>query len=513
MKTRIVPIVAGSLIFLVAIALRVHFFGGFVLCDDPQEFGMANHTFFTGPIWTDHLHRRFVGWIFNWLAYAAFGVSEFSFFLPTFLFSASLGVIGYACLRHMDYSQMASFFGGLVVASAPFEVLLGTLRANDVFLGECLALGWLVMLAWQKRPVLQGVSLGILLWLGFYVKLFVVYSFPVLGIYYLVRLFKHHQWQGLASFTLTSAILHGGISVIWKWHIGSFLPFLGSHAATYPVPMDHIPALLQQYPTQLFLGSQFDTTLFGAIPYLVLLGLALKTIGSFSGFSFRWDRYDAWLAAYYISFFLLLNFFSTGFSLDEYYSPPRIFRYLTPISFPMALHVAKFILDGSVWFYRQGRLWRLVPVGVSAGVLILNLVQTAEATYPTTLYRNNLMPAVHYMREAEPPKVISEAVIGLYLDRVYLQDVEPKIEVERIYHTFTAWEYEEWLWANEEKMPPGTLLLTGIHGCVHYGPYGDGFRTIGFRKPLHRNWKLLREYSGLHYLPYPEPTRLWKWQP
>ena len=44
-------------------------------------------------------------------------------------------------------------------------------------------------------------------------------------------------------------------------------------------------------------------------------------------------------------FFLLLNFFPNNFTFDRYYSVPRIFRYLAPLSYGLSLLAARLVLD------------------------------------------------------------------------------------------------------------------------------------------------------------------------
>src|SRR3989442_9691954 len=117
-----------------ACALRVAFFGGFVLCDDIQEFATALQVFAHGPVFSDQFHLRFGVWLFNVAAFKLFGVSEFAFFFPTALMSASLAVIGYAILVRWGYALLPAFAAALMVAAAPFDILTGTVRANDVIL-------------------------------------------------------------------------------------------------------------------------------------------------------------------------------------------------------------------------------------------------------------------------------------------------------------------------------------------------------------------------------------------
>jgi len=65
MRGRWVHVAVAGALFLLALVLRVHFFCGFVLGDDPIEFaaliGINRH----GPTWTEQLHVRFGGWVLN----------------------------------------------------------------------------------------------------------------------------------------------------------------------------------------------------------------------------------------------------------------------------------------------------------------------------------------------------------------------------------------------------------------------------------------------------------------
>jgi hypothetical protein len=74
----------------------------------------------------------------------------------------------------------------------------------------------------------------------------------------------------------------------------------------------------------------------------------------------------------------------------------------------------------------------------------------------------------------------------------------------------TAQEYEGWLQQQQMTLPVGSVLVTGLAGYVHYGPYYDGFRLTRFLQPLYRDWRMIREYDLLSYLPLPERARLWR---
>ena len=81
-----------------ALALRLHFFCGFILADDMIEVPMLRMITFQGPLWNDQLHARFGGWVLNFLTLKLLGFNEVALFLPTVVISASFPVLAYLLL-------------------------------------------------------------------------------------------------------------------------------------------------------------------------------------------------------------------------------------------------------------------------------------------------------------------------------------------------------------------------------------------------------------------------------
>src|SRR5215831_13384176 len=127
-------LLAASALFGVAFTVRWWLRQGLVLGDDPQEYAVLLHILSNGPLWSDQLHLRFAGWIFNHLAFWAFGVSETAFLAPTALLTSTMPIMAYAILLRFGYGRLRALLGALLVATAPFEVMLGSLRANDSYL-------------------------------------------------------------------------------------------------------------------------------------------------------------------------------------------------------------------------------------------------------------------------------------------------------------------------------------------------------------------------------------------
>src|SRR5262249_23597592 len=140
-----------------------------------------------------------------------------------------------------------------------------------------------------------------------------------LGGYYLCQVWRRGRWRGAVAFTLASLALHGATCAFWKRRTGSWLPFISSHAATYPVAPGELANVLRIPPARLLHGSELGTPLFGAIPYLVGLGLVLKISGTLVrrlGVHYRMDARDWALFGTYACFTLLLEFFPNSFAFD-----------------------------------------------------------------------------------------------------------------------------------------------------------------------------------------------------
>jgi Dolichyl-phosphate-mannose-protein mannosyltransferase len=378
---RHLPAVLG--IFGIALAIRVWLLQGLILGDDAQEFGVLQHVLANGPDLRDQLQVRFGGWVLNYVICGLLGVSETTVILPSMLLSSALAALAYVLLVHWRYERWRAALGALLVATAPFEVMLGTCRTNDLVLGGTLAFGFAALVLLESRPLLQGVLVALALWFGFYVKLWAVYVLPGLGLYALVG----RRWRAAASFVVTSAVVHGATIAYWKVRLGSYTPFIDVHAANFAVPAKDLLLEWSRYVHMIFVGSEFGTTLWGVVPWLLVLLMVVRTAMG------RLDRADGLLLGYWGLFFLLIEFFPNGFTFDRYYSVPRIFRYLAPLSFPIALHAAKLTLDAT-------RSWR--PAWTALAVVVVlsaNLLGSIDATEPGRVYRDSLHRVVRAIEQ------------------------------------------------------------------------------------------------------------------
>ena len=491
MRRHLVPVLA---LFAAAVAVRLWLRSGFILGDDAQEFGVLQHVLANGPDLRDQLQVRFGGWVINYVTSLLLGVSESAVLLPSMLLSSAFGVLGYVLLVHWGYGRLRAFLGGLIVATAPFEVVLGTCRTNDLVLAGAFGIGFTSLVLLERRPFWQGVVVAVALWFGFYVKLWAVYALPPLGLYALVG----RRWRASLAFVATSALVHGATVLYWKSRLGTYTPFIDVHAANYPVAAKDLMLEWGRYVHMIFIGSEFGTTLFGIVPWVLVALLAWRLV------RWRFDRADWLLLGYWGIVFLLIEFFPNGFKLDRYYTVPRIFRYLAPISFPVALHAAKLLLDAT-------RSWRPTSTIATAGVLVvLNLVGAMDATLPGRIFRDSLYRVIHEIERIAPPRVVAEITLGYWFNALYLQPDVVETEVETPPEIYDPHEVERWVRNAELRWPTGTLLVTGLGNYVHYGAHAQSLRLTYFDRPLDDRWELVGEYGVLSYLPQPEVARLWR---
>ncbi len=509
---RIASLFYPLVLFCLALAIRLHFFSGFILCDDVEFFQLSHYIYSGGLNFQGVLQYRFLVWLPHFVSFLLLGVSETAFMLPLWLFSASLSPLAYFVMRSWQYPLPAALLAGLVVATAPFEVLIGTVVSNDLTLEWLMALALLAWARWESRPGRLGLAWAVLFWLGFYTKIWVVYWLPLIGFYFIRRLRHQTDRQGPWAFCGASFVLHGLTVLFWKWKMGMFFPFLTAHSATYPVPANELGFLFRQYPGYLFEGSQFGTTLFGWIPYLWILlfaaRLAANVLPALRRRSGGLDRNDWALAALAGLFFLMINFFPNAFRFDQYYSMPRIFRYLAPLSWPMALHAVKMAWDLSR--LPGGRWSPAWPAVFCLALLPLNWAQAVDATRPGRIQYSIQQKMVEDLRQLCPPKILLESWQSFFLQHLYLSDSCAGKAFVPLVGIYQAPEHEAWLNENQPQLPTGTVLVSGIGSCVHYSCYGCGFRLVHFNQPLGPAWKMIREYESLSYLPDPEPVRLWQ---
>ena len=251
------------IILIISLVIRYYFFSGFILGDDLLELQISINSISWNINTRSSDDIRIMLWFFNFLSFKLFGISEFSFFLPTMLMSATIPLVVYFSLRQHNYSFRNSIFAAIIFATAPFEVLIGGLRANDLIFTWFISLAYLTFIIIHNKPKIMGTLSAVFLFCAFYVKIWVVYLFPAIGIYILLEFRKKRFAAGL-TFIFTTICLHSVAGIIWLQYNGMFMTFFKLHSATYPVEPERLKEVFLQYPKAIFQGTDFGNTLFGS---------------------------------------------------------------------------------------------------------------------------------------------------------------------------------------------------------------------------------------------------------
>jgi hypothetical protein len=387
-------------------------------------------------------------------------------------------------------------------------------RANDRFVEFFLACAFWIFVRFEHAPRGQGAGVALALWLAFYAKLWSLFLYPVVGIHYLLRLVREREVRGLVAFLGASLVLHAAASTFWRVTTGTWVPFLEHLSATYPVPPDQLSALFLEYPRAIFVGSEHGNTLFGLAPYFLVGALALKVLGSrVPALAARvpriaLDRYDVWLLCSCLVFFGLLEFFPNNFTFDRYYSVPRIFRYLAPLSFGLSLLAAKLLVD----------LGPLVPARLglrrvaALGVLLLLASGIRDALAPGRSHHARVAALREELRASCPPAVMLELRQALFFRDLHLRNTCPGSVVRSPPPEISqARDHERWLRELEPRLENGAMLVTGLAHYVYYACYACGFRLSHFDAALDPRWTLVRDFEPVRFDAAREPVRLWRW--
>lgn len=469
------------ILFFLALAIRLIFFQGFVLGDDTGEIVLLETLHSQAASLNHNFGYRFPNWLINVLFYKIFGISVGSFFAPTLIISSMIPVVGFHYLKSFNYDTRNSFAGGVILASSPFEIVLGTLRANDLITAFFLFLSIYLLFANTNKNRSFGLISGALFQLALWSNLWALYFVPGL-----IVLFLFYR-DRLKYFLASTVVLFITVSIFFKYLAQTYFPYYDFAQTAYPIDPSHLPSLFLQYPKLLFIGSEFGTTLFGWAPYLLSLLLLVR---------FRkLVRLDLIIFSIYFLFFVFLNFMTNRLDTEQYFSVARIFKYLAPLSPFLHLHLSRLILD-------------LKPTKTVLAILIFaNLLAAAEATAPGRSFNRSTKLVVDTLSQTCPPAVIIEYWQSYVFRSMYLKKACPSTEVQHL-SIFTSTDYEKWIKENEPQIKTDSVLVTGLNSYTHYGCRNCGFVLDKFSKGLSPLWYQTHEFTNKEYAT-PEPIRIW----
>jgi len=460
----------------------------------------------------EQVNLRFGVWAPYLFSAKLFGTGELGFFVPTWIISSSFASVAYLLLRRNAYAVAGAVFGGLFVGLSPFEVLIGTSFANDIFLAGAFVYAYL---AWQYRdrvPKLSGALVAALLWFGFFNKAWAVYVLPFLGIAFLSDVYRRRRIGFWSSLLIVTIVLHGATAYSYMRSIGDPFPLLHLLPAHYPIPRSQLVELFLTYPYQVVFGEPgTGATLFGPVAYVWLVALCGAFVLRGPRQVLCRDRFGTELLVMWFGIFLLINFVPNYYSHAEYHSAPRIFRYLTPISFFLSLHAAKLLLDCREAL--ADRIGPSVAMLCAVGVLSANLVGAFRATAPGRQNRRAVDDVVTTVAASCPPVLIIEGWQGYLFRRVYLRDRCDHTRVVSIPLLGYGDEHlPEKIREQLPEVPDGAMLVTGLGSYVYYSCWGCILDPGQLTEFLSDGWEQVRDAGRLIFRPTPIDVKVWRYR-
>jgi len=345
-------------ITLVAIALRLYCFHGFVGLDDAEyarfAHQMAKGAFTVRTYGGPAVFPLRVGIIFpTSLLFRFFGVSEWSMVFYSFLLSFLCLFLAYICGTYL-FNRRAGLFAAFIWAVIPIEIQNATKLLPDLPAAFYASLGVTSILFTMRSRIQKKLTLfivgflaGLSFGLSWLCKETVVYLVPFCFVWLLITMKRdwHRNalvWLGVAVGSLgilsVEMVTYHNIMGDWLFRFheiernyGQLQDGFFSEGSRWgwPVGGSYALALMKRLfltgPTTILFNSQFL--------FIPVLGL----VGCFYAFYWK-DKNFAVPSLWLISLLLMFNFSSSSFST---YAPLALFeRYLYPIFFPAILLVA-----------------------------------------------------------------------------------------------------------------------------------------------------------------------------
>ena len=207
---------------------------------------------------------------------------------------------------------------------------------------------------------------------------------------------------------------------------------------------------------------------------------------------------------------LLINFVPNYYSLTEYHSAPRIFRYLAPISFFLSLHTAKLLVDCVASLPRAAAV--LAPV-CAAGLLAANVIGALRATGPGRENRRVVDAVVETIAAACPPELLMDNWQGYFFNRLYLKRKCPKTLVRGLAFRFRGDDdAEKEFHGYEANLPDGSMMVTGLGSYVYYPCYDCRIDPAFMKTPIGKQWEVVRDVGPITFRPAPVDVKVWRWR-
>ncbi len=386
-----------STIIILALIVRVLFFSGFALGDDPNYADDAR-TILDGsyPPLCDLCVFSFrplllysISLSFQWL-----GWSEFNFVLPILLSSLMCIYLIYK-LAEMLFDKNTGLLAALLLSVYPLDVIHATTMSNDIMLSMLVALSMLLVLkgfkSTKRASPLCFASAGAVLGIAAGVK---ITAIPAIGLFVLILLWC--SWEekrfnkGTVLFIMAWALVQAIFAATYYIKTGDF--FANIHAelifnkkfnpSGFVNTASSLKNALLFYPKYMLClqaegHPDYEFYPYGFVYPVFLLGALF--------FVCKRDRKAVILLVWFTYLFLMMEF--APLRISPYYQPiHRLVRFLSIISIPTLLLVAYFLKQ----LYKARIPGKALALILTVGLVLTFLHQSYRKAY---CYRDSMSDA------------------------------------------------------------------------------------------------------------------------
>lgn len=332
----------GFLMFF-SLAIRLYFFHGWGLGDDPNYFS-AIYTLRKIeyiPFQDSGYYYRFFFWAPPLILFKIFGVSEFAFIIPILIFDLTTIILVYILAKQF-FDETTALLSAVFYSLNPFNVVFSTTFTIDftqsMFICIC-------AIYYNKYIKNEGIKLSIASGLAFMCAylvnpkaLFLIPAFAAHMIWNLKK-DKSNSKKIFRHIIIISVFLWMSFALDYTISGNSFGYFRGENKMMAGFPLDFNTFI--EYPKYMFTSSPFGTFMFGLSFYFIFAAI----------FAIVVKKYDmeknSFFIFWFLSFMVFTCFFpqhilSPKFSLNNFYAFQNI-RYLALLMPPASILTAYFL--------------------------------------------------------------------------------------------------------------------------------------------------------------------------
>ena len=489
------------LCLVLAVPLRLAFFAGFGLGDDPGEslslIAFAQHLRLNPG---DSMHYRVINVVLRGLLYRVFSINELAFVLPILAFALGTHALSIFLARDL-LGARGAFLTSLLFLVTPYETLASTANVPDyinAFFG--VACAWAAYRGYHRRSDRYMALAAVFVVLGLFNRLSAVLLAETLGVATLFTLRQWRRWLALwAGFAVLVGLMcladffYSGLP--YGWIVNYSGPVMGGYDVTSVLGYE-----LMVYPRYVFHHNEYPNWMFGLTGWCAALG-ALLALGR--AILRRAGGAEWFVVLAFFVFVGLFEFMPHRLTLHGYWSHPRIFRYLAQISPALYLSGA-YLLD---------QLWAVGPRGSPVGlgavlcvpIALFGLQQTPRVAGPLCDANRDGRQLIAYLRT-----IATDKPVPLFTDswrKLLIQTQYPRHDTAWMLHAVGP----------DSKDEKVSFLRSVREGLVITGgatlPWYSGIDLIvslsrlDFTVPP--TWTLLRQFDGQLASWRVEPLRVW----